>query len=66
LNLFFRLNETPPDMGRMAVTNVGRKRGENGIRLIGDMGFAMEELLFNGQRLFHHPRPDGYHYMVCH
>jgi hypothetical protein len=53
-------------MGRKAVTNVGRKREEKGIRLIGDMGFAMEELLFDGQRLFHHPCPGGYHYMVCH
>jgi hypothetical protein len=52
-------------MGRKAVTKIGRKRGEKSIRLIGDMGFAMEELLFDGRRLFHHPQPGGYHYMVC-
>jgi hypothetical protein len=66
LFFFLSLDETPPDMGRKAVTRLGRKRGEKGIRIIGDMGFAMEELLFDGRRLFHHPRPGGYHYMVCH
>ncbi|CAF5098808.1 unnamed protein product, partial [Rotaria sp. Silwood1] len=63
---FFSLTEPPPDMGKKWVTNVRRKRGEKGIRLIGDMGFAMEEVLFGGQRLFHYPRRDDYHYSVCH
>ncbi|CAF3831147.1 unnamed protein product [Rotaria sp. Silwood1] len=51
-------------MGKKWVTNVRRKRGEKGIRLIGDMGFAMEEVLFGGQRLFHYPRRDDYHYSI--
>ncbi|CAF4817518.1 unnamed protein product [Rotaria sp. Silwood1] len=58
------LTETPPDMGKKAVTKVRQKRGEKGIRLIGDMGFAMEEVLFGGQRLFHYSRPDDYHYSI--
>ena len=53
----------PPDMGRRVITRVGRKRGEKDIRLIGGMGFAMEELLFGNRRLFHQPQPDDYHPM---
>ncbi|CAF4338490.1 unnamed protein product, partial [Rotaria sp. Silwood2] len=56
------LTETPPDMGKKAVTRTERKRSEKSIRLIGDMGFAMEEILFGGQRIFHHARRDDFHY----
>ena len=52
-------------MGRKGVANTERKRGGKGIRFIGDMGFAMEEILFNGARLFHHPLPDDFHFLVC-
>jgi len=49
------LDGTSPDMERMALTKIGRKRGKKCIRLIGDMGSAMEQLLFDGRRHFHHP-----------
>jgi hypothetical protein len=59
------LDGTSPDMGPKAMTKIRRKRGEKCIQLIGDMGFAMEELLFDVRRLFHHPQPGVYHYIVC-
>ncbi|CAF1044132.1 unnamed protein product [Adineta steineri] len=58
------LVETPPDMGRKGITNTERKRGGKGIRFIGDMGFAMEEILFNGARLFHHPLSGDFHFLI--
>ncbi|CAF1132122.1 unnamed protein product [Adineta steineri] len=57
------LVETPSDMGRKGVTNTERKRGGKGIRSIGDIGFAMEEILFNGARLFHHPLSSDFHFL---
>ncbi|CAF3672056.1 unnamed protein product [Rotaria socialis] len=58
------LTETPPDMGRKVVIRVSTKRGQKSTRFIGDMGFAMEEVLFGGQRLFHIPRQDDFHYSI--
>ena len=58
------LNEMSADMGRKAVARAERRHGEKGIRLIGDMGFAMEEILFGGQRLFHRAPNDDFRYKV--
>ncbi|CAM4800392.1 unnamed protein product [Rotaria magnacalcarata] len=46
------LTETPPDTGKQVITRVSTKRGQKSTRFIGDMGFAMEEILFGGQRIF--------------
>jgi hypothetical protein len=66
ISILFSLDETSPDMRRKLVTKFERRRVEKGTRLVGDMVFAVEELLFGDQRFFHHPRPSGYYYTVCH